>query len=95
MLKFLRKIVDLPWVYLDFVRPPYEVAIVGVNASNKRDEMVQHYIPNAILLGGEDEGSLELLKDKLQDGETMIYVCRNKVCKLPVTESLKAISMLD
>ena len=82
-------------VYLDFVRPPYEVAIVGNNAEEKRNEMAKYYIPNAILLGGADEGTLELLTDKLQEGETMIYVCRNKVCKLPVTETIKAISMLD
>ncbi|MEZ4954855.1 MAG: thioredoxin domain-containing protein [Saprospiraceae bacterium] len=82
-------------VYLDFVRPPYEVAIVGENAAEKRDELFQYYIPNAILLGGRDEGTLELLTDKLQAGETMIYVCRNKVCKLPVTDASKAVTMLE
>jgi len=34
-----------------------------------------------------------LLKDKLQEGETMIYVCQNKVCKLPVTEVEKAVKL--
>ncbi len=81
-------------VYLDHVRPPYEVAIVGSEAEAKRNELIGHYIPNAILLGGEDEGTLELLKDKLQDGETMIYVCRNKVCKLPVTDPAKALELM-
>ena len=82
-------------VYLDHVRPPYEVAIVGDNADKRRDEMIGSYMPNAILLGGKNEGSLELLKDKLQAGETMIYVCKNKVCKLPVTELSEAITLLE
>ena len=82
-------------VYLDHVKPPYEVAVVGKEAKEKRDALMLNYIPNAILLGGEDEGSLELLKDKHQEGETMIYVCRNKVCKLPVTKPEEAIKLLD
>ncbi len=82
-------------VYLDFVKPPYEVAIVGDNAAQKRNELMKYYLPNALLLGGPDEGTLELLTDKLQEGETMIYVCRNKVCKLPVTDSSRAVAMLD
>ncbi len=81
-------------VYLDHVRPPYEVAIVGSDAEAKRNELAANFIPNAILLGGKDEGTLELLTDKLQEGETMIYVCRNKVCKLPVTEPAKALAMM-
>ncbi len=82
-------------VYLDHVRPPYEVAVVGPEAAAKRDALLTNYTPNAIFLGGQDEGSLELLKDKLQEGETMIYVCRNKVCKLPVTEAEKALTLMQ
>jgi len=37
-----------------------------------------------MLLGGKEEGSLELLQLKKVDGKTMIYVCQNKSCKLPV-----------
>jgi hypothetical protein len=47
-----------------------------------------------MLLGGETEGSLELLKDKLQDGATYIYVCQNKVCKLPVEEVDRALELM-
>ncbi|HFA50048.1 MAG TPA: thioredoxin domain-containing protein [Bacteroidetes bacterium] len=81
-------------VYLDFVRPPYEVAIVGEDAGSKRDELLRQYLPNAIFLGGKDEGTLELLTDKLQEGETLIYVCRNKICKLPVSDVNKAINLI-
>ncbi|MCF8246871.1 MAG: thioredoxin domain-containing protein, partial [Saprospiraceae bacterium] len=81
-------------LYLQYVRPPFEVAIIGKDFAKKRDALLRNYLPNALLLGGSTEGSLELLKDKLQAGETMIYVCQNKVCKLPVKEVEKAIGLM-
>jgi hypothetical protein len=81
-------------VYMDCLRMPYEVAIVGPAAQQKRDALLTNYLPNAMLLGGETEGSLELLKDKLQDGATYIYVCQNKVCKLPVEEVDRALELM-
>ncbi|MEM9820886.1 MAG: thioredoxin domain-containing protein [Bacteroidota bacterium] len=82
-------------LYAHLVNPPYEIAIVGDQHQALRREMMRHYLPHALLLGGKDEGSLELLTNKLQDGETMIYVCQNKVCKFPVTEVDKAIGMMN
>lgn len=79
---------------LDFVRPLYEVAIVGPDYQNLQRELLARYLPNAILLGGATEGTLELLKEKLQEGSTYIYVCRNKVCKLPVTKVKDALPLL-
>jgi uncharacterized protein YyaL (SSP411 family) len=54
-----------------------------------------HFVPNAIFLGGKTEGSLQLLENKLQEGQTMIYVCRDKVCKFPVTTTDEALKLLD
>ena len=82
-------------LYANLVNPPYEVAIVGDKFNQLRNDLMKNYLPNAILLGGKNEGTLELLKDKLQDGETMIYVCQNKVCKLPVTKVEKALPLIQ
>lgn len=81
-------------LYVDFAKAPYEIAIVGENALSLRDELAGTYLANSILLGGQNEGSLELLKDKLQDGETFIYVCQNKACKMPVREVSKALTLI-
>ena len=81
-------------LYLDLVNPPYEIAIVGDNYENLRKIMMQHYLPNALFLGGKEEGKLKLLENKKQEGETMIYVCQNKVCKLPVMEIPKALELM-
>jgi uncharacterized protein YyaL (SSP411 family) len=68
----------------------FEVAIVGSEADSLRTDWLQYFAPNAFLLGGEDEGDLPLLKDKKQDGVTMIYVCKEKVCRLPVPTAAEA-----
>ena len=36
-----------------------------------------------------------ILKSKLDEGETYIYVCQNKVCKLPTQDVDKAMSLMD
>ena len=81
-------------LYADFVLPPYEVAVVGPDADALSLAIQSRYLPNAIFLGGTSEGTLELLTDKLQEGETYVYVCQNKVCKLPVTDTDKALELI-
>ena len=68
------------------MKPPYEVAIVGNNWEEKLKEFNKHYLPNTIYLGGQSEGNFSLLQNKLVSGKTMIYVCENKTCQLPVEE---------
>jgi uncharacterized protein len=72
---------------------PFEVAVVGTAALEKSKQLQQHYIPLAIFMGGSIE-NLPLLENKYVDGETLIYVCRNRVCKLPVRELNAAIQQL-
>ena len=74
---------------------PYEVAIVGERAEEFRGEWDQHFQPNAFLLGGKSEGKLELLKNKLIEGETFIYVCQDKLCKLPVKSVEEALKLVE
>ena len=76
------------------VQPPYEVAIVGRKANKLRKQWDKSYLPNVLLMGGRREGSLPLLKNKWQKGKTMIYVCQDKVCKLPVKEVTEALKQL-
>jgi uncharacterized protein YyaL (SSP411 family) len=70
-----------------FANEPYEVAILGEDFLNTRKEFDKHYLPNVFLSGGKKEGTLELLENKHIQGQTTIYACQNKVCKLPNTEA--------
>ncbi|MGB3585860.1 MAG: thioredoxin domain-containing protein [Tunicatimonas sp.] len=78
----------------NLVHEPYEVAILGETSQTTRHEMDKQYLPNVLFLGGTSEGSLALLENKLVDGQTTIYVCRNKVCKLPVTQPDAALAQI-
>jgi uncharacterized protein YyaL (SSP411 family) len=82
-------------LYAELAYPLYEVAIVGPDFESLLQELQATYHPNVLLLGGAEEGNMELLKDKLQEGETFIYVCQNKVCQLPVREAAAAIQQLS
>jgi uncharacterized protein len=69
---------------------PFEVAVMGDEALQKNQQLQQHYLPTSIFMGGAQE-NLPLLENKLVAEKTMIYVCRDKVCKLPVQEVEKAL----
>ncbi len=79
---------------LAMVRPPNEVAIVGKDYAEKLVTLQKTYQPDALYLGGAVEGTLPLLEGKSVEGETFIYVCRNKICKLPTPDLQKAMQFM-
>lgn len=85
------------WIqlYMNMIQPSYEIAIVGKDAEALRRELSSNYLGNSILLGDTKESELPLLKGKYNEGETRIYVCQNKTCKLPVTEVSKALKLIE
>lgn len=70
-----------------------EVAVMGKKARQKAAELQTYYWPTTLFLGGTQE-DLVLLEGKKKEGETLIYVCRNKTCKQPVQEVKQAIDQL-
>ena len=63
----------------------YDVYIVGKDYENIRKKINEHYLPNVFLSGGMEEGDNPILKGKLVAGKTIIYVCQDKACQLPVS----------
>jgi uncharacterized protein YyaL (SSP411 family) len=66
--------------------PFYEVGIVGSESIEKRKTIVKKYLPNIMLFGTESKSTLEILNERYVEGKTLIYVCENRVCQLPVEE---------
>ncbi|MEP3388389.1 MAG: thioredoxin domain-containing protein [Reichenbachiella sp.] len=96
-----KEISEQPYFYSNWARlyglmgqRHFEVAIVGQEAQSKKLDLAKPFIPNKILLGGSTEGSLELLDGKLSEGKTLIYVCENKSCLLPVDDVKTAIEQI-
>jgi uncharacterized protein YyaL (SSP411 family) len=81
-------------LYLEQLFPPYEVVIIGPDYAARRDSLLSHFLPNALFLGGPEENELPLLKNKFRKGKTMIYVCKDKVCKLPVETVRRAMDQI-
>ena len=72
----------------------YEVAIVGEDYEKLGREIAKEYIPNSILVGTQKEGSIELVKNRFNEGETLIYVCIEGSCKLPVKTTSEVLGQL-
>ena len=73
----------------------YEIVIVGKDANSKIKELNTSYLPNALVAGSSKESTKPLLKYRYIDDETLIYVCVNNSCKLPVSEVSEALKLLN
>jgi uncharacterized protein len=84
------------WCYVSGVLSHnlYEVAVMGKNAVGKSLEMQRNFLPDCIFMGETDEENLPLLENKLVGDRTIIYVCTNKSCRLPVEEVSKALRQI-
>ena len=73
----------------------HEIAITGKAAKTIFQELAQHYLPNAIIAVAEDNSNLPLLKNRHIPGKTLIYVCKNNSCKLPVETVEEALGQMN
>jgi len=65
--------------------PTAEIAIVGEDYLDFRQQLDEVYYPNKVLVGTAEESEIPLLQDRFtQGGKTTVYVCYNKACQLPV-----------
>ena len=82
-------------LWLDYARPPYEIVVVGEGAKAISQELRNAYLGNSMIIGSEKEADyLPLLKYKHVPGATLIYVCENKVCQLPVESAVEALKQI-
>lgn len=79
---------------LHHVYPSREVAIVGKTVDKTAAALRKHYLPNAIFAGSTGASAIPVLRDRLIDGKTLIYVCENNTCGLPVEEVERALVQL-
>lgn len=73
----------------------YEIAIVGQEAPSKALVFQKNYLVNCFLLGSKEDSNIPLLKDKYQEGFTMIYVCQDKLCKMPKESVSEAYELIQ
>jgi uncharacterized protein len=79
---------------LHFIFPFKEIAIVGNNVDEKLRKLYNHGITNAIFAVHASRSDLPLLMNREVSGKTMIYVCENSSCKLPVETVNEALEQI-
>jgi uncharacterized protein len=78
------------------IKPTVEIAIAGKEYLNFRKEIDKVYLPNKVLAGTKTESSLPLLEGRnATDSKTMIFVCYDKTCKLPVDNVEAAVKLIE
>ncbi|MGV8094609.1 MAG: thioredoxin domain-containing protein [Mangrovibacterium sp.] len=71
----------------------YEIAIGGPKAVELGKKLQSNYLPNCIFCPGETE-SLPLLKNRIKNDETLIYICKGHTCLLPVKTDEEALKLI-
>ncbi|MEA5139863.1 thioredoxin domain-containing protein [Arcicella rigui] len=68
-----------------------EIAIVGKDSLTFRKQFDQHFFPNKVLSGTATISKLPLLENRsAKEDETLIFVCYDKTCQLPVKTVVEA-----
>jgi uncharacterized protein YyaL (SSP411 family) len=80
---------------LNFKNGFYEVVVVGANAAEMVKELNTNYLPNIIIAGSKGEKDGSLFENRYVPDETLIYICENNTCKLPVKETKIALESLN
>jgi len=71
----------------------FEVAIVGENAITLLNELQKYYLTNIIFCAGTTENDLPLMQNRHVSGKTLIYICQDNSCQLPVETVEEAIEL--
>jgi uncharacterized protein YyaL (SSP411 family) len=74
--------------------PFFEVAVVGANANKELKEIQQLFQPNVLWAFTKSESAIPILADRSVKGKTLIYVCKEGVCQLPVENAGQAMEIL-
>lgn len=76
---------------------PIELVINGSNAKNVLQAISKEFLPGIFVAATEKDNNLAIFKNRFVEGKTLIYICRNKSCNLPlesIDEAIKEIQNL-
>lgn len=81
-------------LFLRQSNPFYEIAIAGNDAATVARTFDSKPFPDRVLTKVVDRSVLSFIQDKPVSKETLIYVCSDKTCQRPVSETDTALTML-
>jgi hypothetical protein len=80
---------------LEMLIPAHEVAIVGNNVDEIKKSFRNSYLPYTIFVESNKASDHPLFKNRYVEGKTLLYVCRNNTCNLPVETAEEALLQLS
>ncbi|MBT4969967.1 MAG: thioredoxin domain-containing protein, partial [Bacteroidetes bacterium] len=81
---------------LNELYPSYEVVVCGKNALKIKNELNDTYFANVLFAGSTTENNvLSVLQNRFVKGKSLIYVCQDNACKLPVEQVKQALVQLS
>ena len=80
---------------LKVILPFYEVAILGADAESVLREMQKEFHPNILWIFSKSESKIPILKNRIVPGKTLVYVCKEGVCQLPVKTARQAFEIMN
>lgn len=81
-------------LWLQLAMPSREIVFCGENALQLRTQISDHYFfPGTLLAGCMQNENIPLTNARLVDGKTLIYVCIDNTCQLPVTKAEEAMEL--
>ena len=80
---------------LKLAEPFYELAIVGPAANRYLLQLQDDFRPNILCAFSETNSEIPILQGRFSKGKTLIYVCREGSCKLPVESTDEAIKLIE
>jgi uncharacterized protein YyaL (SSP411 family) len=76
--------------------PKREIVIVGKEAKNWAKAIKTRYRPFDIILATETKSTLPYFKNRpMIEGKTLVYICQNKTCGLPLDSLSEALKVLE
>jgi uncharacterized protein YyaL (SSP411 family) len=81
-------------IMVNMIHPFYTIAVTGPGCLEKAAAICKHYHPSVFICGSESGSNLPVLKDRFVEGQTMIFVCTGKECKLPTNSVEEAVNLL-
>jgi len=86
------------WALLvsEIAQGAFEVVISGKKITPFRQQLQQNYLPFTLFLGSQTKSELPLLQGReAVDEQTIIYVCQNNTCQLPVNSVEQALKQIQ
>ncbi len=73
----------------------YELVIMGDLAMDEKQKIESLFLPNVLIAGSLTESELPLLKNRYVANQTTFYLCKNRSCKIPVTNVEELLDQLQ